>query len=803
MIRFLLLLLLSFFFTENFAQNNIKKAKALRIYETIRIDGYLSENAWERAEIISGFRQYDPFFDMPPSQETEVRILYDDDAIYIGAIMYDSSPDSILKQLGNRNDALNADAFGFKIDTYDNQSDAYIFEVSASGVQKDERARDRHFNAVWASAVRIFEEGWTAEIRIPYAAIRFPNKEEQLWRVQFYRNLRRTREWTQWALEDRADENKMTYWGELHGIKNINPPLRLSFTPYLTAHGEHYPYNIENRSNYGSSFSGGIDLKWGIDESFTLDMTLLPDFSQVQSDNQIKNLTAFETKYDENRPFFQESVDLFNRDGLFYSRRIGRLPLHYYNVDKKIDSNEYIISNPYQAKLLNATKLSGRHKNGLAVGFFNAVTDNTYATIGDSVNGERKLLTDPMTNYNILVLDKAFHNNNNIYLVNTNVYRKGDTYQNANVTAGGLRLFSKSNHYRVNLTGAHSMLHHPDDNTRVRGHKYYFFAGKVRGNFLFNFWRQLTDNNYDSNDMGLMHRNNQVDNALNINYNIHEPFARFLNIRSGLSFRNDYHYTTKKITNRRLTLTYSTTLDNYLSLWGNFYSDIGKRYDYYEPRAHNRHFLRPLSRGGFFAFSSDYRKVLALDGRIELVARPETEGFYQAYRLTPIVRASDRFSFNYSLFMSHDKNDLGYAGQDENSVFFGNRDLQTVENTFSGLYVIKNDLSFNLRVRHYRVTGQYDSYYLLQDNGKVSPTDLYEEDKNFNFNSFNIDLVFNWQFAPGSYLSIIWKNALLEEDQRIAYNYFKNMSHLLNYPQLNTLTLKLIYYFDYQSIKRS
>lgn len=782
-------------------QNNLKQATALRISEKIKIDGILSEESWKNAEFYNDFRQYDPVFDLPPSQQTEVRILYSDNALYISAFLFDTAPDSLLKQLGNRDDNLNADAFGFMIDTYNNQNDFYTFEVSVSGVQKDSRDLDARFNAVWESAVSINDSGWIAEIRIPYSAIRFPRKNTQLWRIQFYRNLRRKREWSQWALETKGDAIKSSYWGELHGIENINPPLRLSLTPYMTFNAEHYPYNIPDKKNSSTSFSGGMDLKWGLDESHTLDLTLLPDFSQVQSDNQIKNLTAFETVYDEKRTFFQESIDLFNKGSLFYSRRIGRIPLNYDLVSSQLDSNEYIINNPYQAKLINAMKISGRNKKGFAIGFFNAITDNTFAIIGDSSKGERKILTDPLTNYNILVLDKAFKKNSSAYLINTNVIRDG-SYRDANVTGGGINLLNRNNYYRINLTGAYSRIFNSSADKVIEGYKYYALIGKVKGNFLINISRSLVDDGFDNNDLGLMNNNSQVDNVLTMNYNIYEPFSKFLYLKNSLVLRNDYHFNTKKITFRGLTLTSNTTLNNYLTIWGNINTDFCKRHDFYEARSPGRFYLRPINTGGSINFSSDYRKTLALDGSMSLIWRPETEGFYQAYKLMPIVRLNNRFSFNYSFFISNNKNDIGYAGNDNsNNIYFGRRQLQNIENTFSGLYVVKNDVSFSCRIRHYWITGRYSDFYRLENSGLLSSSDDFNTNKDFNFNSFNVDVLFNWQFAPGSQLNLIWKNALLEENNLITYNYFDNFTQTLGYPQLNTLTLKIIYYIDYQNVR--
>src|SRR5258705_10304557 len=164
------------------------------------------------------------------------------------------------------------------------------------------------------------------------------------------------------------------------GIKYIKPPLRLSFSPYFSSYVNNYPYNTPGIKNTTTSLNGGMDVKYGINDAFTLDMTLIPDFGQVQSDNQVLNLSPFEVKYNENRSFFTEGTELFNKGNLFYSRRIGGTPIHFGDVSGQLGANERVLKNPTESKLINATKVSGRTTKGLGVGFFNALTKPMYAT---------------------------------------------------------------------------------------------------------------------------------------------------------------------------------------------------------------------------------------------------------------------------------------------------------------------------------------------------------------------------------------------------------------------------------------
>ena len=182
-----------------------------RLTGTIKIDGFIDDDGWKNIPVADDFIQLDPTEGQPVSQRTEVRVTYDNTAVYISAMMFDSSPDTILHELGLRDesDDLNADYFKLAFDTYNNRQDGYIFQVSASGVQTDYKTSDRTYDCVWQSAVQLRNDGWALEIKIPYSAIRFPKKDEQLWGVQFARFIRRNREYDQWTLTPKKSSNLM------------------------------------------------------------------------------------------------------------------------------------------------------------------------------------------------------------------------------------------------------------------------------------------------------------------------------------------------------------------------------------------------------------------------------------------------------------------------------------------------------------------------------------------------------------------------------------------------------------------
>ena len=307
------------------AQNEKKTTYAAAFEGKIKIDGILDDEAWSMAPITKEFIENEPVPNTTPSQKTEVKIIYNEQGVYFGAFMQDTKADKILKELSVRDQKNNTDWFGITLDTYQDGLNGFAFIVTAAGVQQDIKFaggdEDSNWDAVWQSKVLIHESGWNAEVFIPYSAIRFPSTNIQHWNLQLAREIRREREQSFWNPVDPNFEGFINQCGHLEGIKNIESPVRLSITPYVTG----YLQNIKDNgvSETGTSYNAGMDLKYGINDAFTLDMTLVPDFGQVQTDNQVLNLGPFEVFFDENRQFFTEGLELFDRGRLFYTRRVG------------------------------------------------------------------------------------------------------------------------------------------------------------------------------------------------------------------------------------------------------------------------------------------------------------------------------------------------------------------------------------------------------------------------------------------------------------------------------------------------
>ncbi len=793
----------------SFTMAQTKKAMAVRLSIPPKIDGMLNDSCWKKCVPITDFIQDDPLYKAATTQKTEVRICFDDDAIYIGAMMFDTAPDSIMTELGNRDDEPNADMFGVEFDTYNLQSDAYAFLVFASGVQMDYRTNDASYNGVWQSAVKRLKNGWTCEMKINYSAIRFAKVKDQVWGLQLARHIRRNRERDLWATEAKGSGNILADWGKLEGISNIQSPLRLSLTPFISLSGDHYPYNTKGEKNLSGSISGGMDLKYGINESFTLDVTLLPDFSQVHSDYQVKNLSAFETVYTDYRPFFNEAIDLFKEGNLFYTRRIGRQPMDYNNVYDSVGANEFVEKNPEQAKLINAIKFSGRNKNGTAIGIFNAITNDMYATISDSAGHRRRILTEPLTNYNIFVFDQILKNNSKIYFVNSNTIRtKG--FDDSNVSLLGLKLDDKKNRFQFSGTAALSQKFHRFDSTSTNysdtmGYKYSVSFNKISGKFQFTIYRTEMNQKWDANDLGLTLTNNQTDNGVVVYYNIYKPFGNIKNMST--SFQVDYmeNFLTKYVENFTVGLSNNFTTKKYLTIWEGITVQPLKNNDFYEPRMPGRFYVNDEFYYFTGGFSSDYRRRVSLDFQGEFYRKMFKNATYFSAVLSPIVRCSNHFMFNISSKYSRDINAIGFADIDDlNNILFGQRDVNVVENQLTARYIFRNNLSLSIAVRHYWSDGVYDQLFYLNNDGELvgntSVTDF--TPYNFNYNVFNIDLLFYWEFAPGSSLNVAYKNYISDEKNIVNPSYFDNFGKIFAEKQLNSLSVKVIYYLDYQNIRR-
>ncbi|MEI7663827.1 MAG: DUF5916 domain-containing protein [Bacteroidota bacterium] len=806
--KFLLFCLCIFSLASGFAQPGKKSVMAVAVQQAPKIDGVLDEKVWESAPVAATFVQRQPYIGKPASFQTEVRFLYDNTGIYVGATMFDPNPDSIPCQMGLRDaTSLNADNFILILSPFNDGLNAFCFMVYSSDVQVDFKLSgsngndDYSWDAVWSSKARRNEKGWVVEMKIPYSAIRFPLKPVQEWGMNCQRNIRRLRELDTWNKIDAKVSGFVNQGGILGGIKDIRPPLRLSVSPYLSG----YLQNGTGSKTYDLSYNYGADLKYGINQSFTLDMTLIPDFGQVRSDDKVYNFSPFEIRYDERRQFFTEGTELFNKGGLFYSRRIGSTPRGYNEAASSCKENETVVDNPGQTKLINASKISGRTSSGLGIGIFNAMSANTYARLQDTVTGHtRQALTQGFTNYNMLVLDQNLKNNSFIDFLNTNYYMPTEGYT-ANVTGTSFKFANKKYTRAFSGEGFISQKYY-SHNIPDLGYHYSLAYGKISGNFQFNLNQLLETDNYDPNDMGFNAMNNRFNNSVSFIYNKYEPFWKLLNWYNYVQISYNSIYRGMKYTSMVIHAETNTTNRKHLSFGSNFDIQPVKSHDYYEPRVPGWMFVSPASEYLNCWISSDYRKTLAIDASLGgyLASGIKSSGYSVTFE--PRYRVSDRLMLQYHLSYEKIINDLGYVTDSTSPdgsrvILFGRRDRSTITNILEGNLMITSNMSFDLRVRHYWVAAPYFAYSVLQHDGTVQPA-VYHRDTDINYNLFNLDLSYTWNFAPGSQITVMWKNAVNSDNHQILPDFFDNLGHTLSLPATNSFSVRILYYLDAQYFRK-
>ncbi len=791
-----------------------KKVLANRLKSgTIKIDGNLDESFWKEATKIDSFTEWRPAFGMPEKAEsrTEVYLLYDNANIYVGGYCHEKTIDSISKELAGRDKVGSNDFIGIIFDPYYDKINASGFYVMASGEQYDAKysmqGEDDTWNAVWFAETKIHQDGWSFEMRIPYAALRFSPKVKT-WGMNITRKRVKSGKQYMWNPVNPNINGFISQEGLLTGLSDIKPPIRLSFSPYFSSYLNYYPYNNSKVNNTTTSINGGMDIKYGINQNYTLDMTLIPDFGQVQSDKIVDNLTPFEVKYDENRSFFTEGTELFNKGNyfsntLFYSRRIGGAPLHQYDIYGNLAPHEWVVENPTESKLLNATKISGRNSKGLGIGFFNAITKPMYAIIEDTLlHTSRKEEVAALTNYNILVLDKTLKNNSSVTFINTNTLRNGKDYD-ANVSFGSFDMYTKGN--KFNYFGGLAISKIFSNATHKTGYYHVLGIGVPSGKLNFSIIQELADDKFDANDMGLMQNNNYLNHNIWIGRKWIKPTRWYNSIYLNYNNNFSHNYKNKRLQNYNTNINANGQLKNLWQVGFNFsYRAPGN--DFYEARMPGRVFKLTQQFSQEIWGQTNSAKKYLTDFDITYKQKKLFHGDMLYLGWGNRYRFNDKFSLSSNFTVNWYHNDAGYAGYDNlaNEIVFSRRDRKVVDNSFSVKYNFSKKAGLNLTARHYWSWVKAKEIYNLNNEGSLQPgNSSYPNDwASRNLNLFNIDMAYSLEFAPGSFLNLVWKNAIVDRYADLEDTYFKNFSHTLASAQNNNISIKLLYYFDYLSLKK-
>jgi hypothetical protein len=585
-----------------------------------------------------------------------------------------------------------------------------------------------------------------------------------------------------------AKGSLMLYDGILNGIEKINTPTRLSFMPYISTYVNHF----EGKTT--ANINGGMDLKYGINDAFTLDLTLIPDFGQTSFDNSILNLSPFEQQFSEQRSFFTEGTELFSKGGLFYSRRVGGEPSIY----PEVEENEIITEYPSKVKLFNAFKISGRTKKGLGIGFFNGITEKMEATIQNEATGEvRKEVVEPWTNYNVMVFDQRFNGNSSVTFVNTNTTRMGD-FRDANATALLWNINNKANTYTFygNLKGSYVK-----DGATKFGTRGNIGLGKFSGINRFEVSGTYVDKNWDINDLGFSTSTNYATYYAWYGYRILTPTKKFNNIY--LNFSTNYNHRLEPFLFTQLRFNHNNqfTTKNFQSFGGGIEFTPNGEKDIYEPRTSGRYLNVPGYLDTWIYFESDSRKKLQYNIGFDYYAYDE-KGRNKVIPSSYLrYRASDQLNLIWRFNPVFSNNEIGYAGKNSTAIFMGRRQRNTYENSLTGQYTFNNTMALSVAFRHYFSDVTYQQFYALNTDGSLNPNTNFTRDLNTTYNSWNVDLRYSWWFAPGSQLTLLYRNAVANYLDTSRIGIKNNFNILFEEPMVHNVSLKLAYYIDYNQAR--
>ena len=572
---------------EDFKQREIF---ALRLDEPLRIDGLLTEPIYQTPPNQT-FVQLEPDNGKPATEDTDVWVAYDDAALYVAARLWDSQPDSIVARMGRRDAYSNSDQFQVIIDAYNDKRSGFLFVINPSGAIQDGKFyndswSDDSWDGIWDGKTTIDEYGWTAEIRIPYSQLRFNQQEEYVWGIHLGRKIQRKNEQDLFTYIERGESGLVSHAATLKGIRNIQPPKRREFTPYITSGYSALPSEKDNPFFNGrdANFGIGTDIKVGIGSNLTVDATINPDFGQVEVDPSVINLSAYETYYQEKRPFFVEGADIFsfgrggptNRWGFnfsepsfFYSRRIGRPPRGGVETDGWVN-------NPSATSILGAAKLSGKLNGDWSIGGLSALTNQEFARINED-GAIRTQEVEPLASYNLLRTQKEFNDGlQGLGLIGTHVYRRFDdqslravlsdnasafgidgwTFLNAEkewVIAGWGGFTTVSGLQNRMLDLQHSSSHYfqrPDADhvevdsgmTQMTGYASRFMLNKEKDHVQMNAALGIISPGFESNDLGMNYSTDHINIHAVTGYRWYDPGKIFRNVRLNVAYASNHDF---------------------------------------------------------------------------------------------------------------------------------------------------------------------------------------------------------------------------------------------------------------------
>jgi len=841
----------------------------LKTYSTIRlsterpvIDGRLDDSCWKTGKWEGEFIQFIPHEGAKPSQKSEFQILYDDKNIYVAMRAYEKEPDKIQRFAGMR-DEFTGDMMGICFDSYHDRRTGFEFDLTAYGQKIDlvltnPMAWDGSWNPVWEGKVGLEDSAWVAEMEIPLSQLRYSIKDVQVWGLHCWRWIGRLQEESDWEKQSLTGPGVLYNFGKLYGINGLKKARRLEIMPYTLGKLNTFAKEPGNPfASSGRNWNGniGLDAKIGISSNFTVDVTVNPDFGQVESDPSVMNLTAFETFYEEKRPFFLEGKTIFKYGiddlNLFYSRRIGHSPSHSVSP-----SDSRFVKTPDKTTILDAVKLSGKTSDGLSVGLIQSLTAPEYAQVHYGEGNKNNVKVEPLTNYLITRIQKdynkgttmlggmltstnRFMNDAHLDFLSRNAYTGGldflHQWKNKKYfldarfvgsyvegTPGAMRILQESSARYCQRPDA-SYLKYDTTLTQLKGYGGKFRIGKGSGLWRYNTAVTWLSPMLELNDLGYMQSSDEIRQESNISYFVNQPVSIFRTYTVNLEQFNTWNFNGAYM-GSGAHLSYSAEFRNQ---WG-FETNLIAHSEQLDTRV-----LRggPGMRlpGGFLTFGdlrTDYSKrfVLGFSYNYE----NKKNGSAESYEIGPgiMVRPLNTLKIDISANYGGNHDELQYVAQ--KNVVTGNRYILGTINQHTLGFTLRVDYSITpeFTVQYYGspfisrgsyselkyvddpMNSEYEARF-LQYPGQVLTDGIYQLDENndgitdytlnnpdFNFHQFRSNFVAKWEYRPGSFIYLVWSGERTGNAPDASSTMGRSFRQLWDVFPGNIFLIKLSYWFS-------
>jgi hypothetical protein len=827
------------------------------------IDGRLDDECWKTGDWAGDYHQYIPNEGAKPTYPSEFKILYDDKYLYVALRAYDGEPEKI-QQFSGLRDEFVGDMMGVNFDSYHDHRTGFEFTITAWGQKIDlilfnPENWDFNWNAVWKGKTGLEDSAWVAELEIPLSQVRYSKEEDQVWGLHAWRWIGRYQEESDWEILSKTGPGVLYEFGELRGIKGLKKSQRLEIMPYSLGDIKTMKKEPGNPfADKGRAWGGniGLDAKIGISSNFTVDLTVNPDFGQVESDPSVMNLTAFETFYEEKRPFFLEGLTIFNYEfdeqSLFYSRRIGHSPS--LSVD---GGNNLFVKSPDKTSILSAAKFSGTTSKGLSVGLIQSVTANEFARLSDSDGNRSSTKVEPITNYMVARIQKGYKAGNTVVggmLTSTNRFIEESTlnFLSSDAYTGGLDLLHhwKDKEFYIDARLIGSYLNGSSESITAlkKSSAHYFqrpgadylrydttgtglggYGGKLKiGKGSKGFWRYSTgvawlSPGLELNDLGYMNTADEINQESEISYFVNQPVSIFRTYKINLEQFNTWNFDR-----------------TYLGSGGHlsFNSEFKNQWKFqtnliFRSKAVNTKILRggndmimPHTIMSFGSFLTDYSKKVI--GGISYSYEYSGNHSGISYQIEPSVtiRPSSILKFEFSASYTGNNDQLQYVATrdylSDKRYILGTISQKTLGATFrvnlnltpefsvqyyGSPFISRGSYSefkyvtnpqantFDERIAVYDNTVLAGGFYSADENNDTAP-DYSFDNPDFNFHQFRSNFVAKWEYRLGSFIYLVWSGEKTGTSGDAGASIAESYKQLRSIFQDNIFLVKLNYWFS-------